>query len=132
MAAPYRLSTVPPCSPLAPAATRLFAGLDAAEVALVARAVAGAERYRLAKLARTVTRLGNGWLYPLLSMLLVIAELQRPLRFLIAASVSLSLAFAIYPALKTSLGRRGLAITRHRSFAIPSRSTATPAPAATP
>lgn len=84
---------------------RLFAPLDAAEVEVVARTVAAAERLRLVRLARVATRLGNGWLYPLLTVALLVTPLQAPLRFLLAASLSLALAFAGYPLLKSFLGR---------------------------
>ena len=84
---------------------RLFAPLDALEVDVVARTVAAAERLRLVPLARAATRLGNGWLYPLLTLALVAAPFDAPLRFLLAASLSLAIAFAGYPLLKSFLGR---------------------------
>jgi undecaprenyl-diphosphatase len=80
--------------------------IDATEVDLVARAVAHAEREGLVRVARVATRLGNGWLYPIVSLFLVtVARIEAPLRFLAAASASLALAFAIYPALKTFIAR---------------------------
>jgi len=81
-----------------------FGALDAFEVDIVARAVASAERLRLVRVARVVTRLGNGWLYPLLSIVIAIA-LESPRDFLIAAMVSLAIAFIVYPAMKRSLAR---------------------------
>ena len=112
------------------AGMQLFTTLDAAEVLVVARVVASSERLRLDRLARVGTRLGNGWLYPLLSLLIVAAEIERPLRFLAAASLSLLLAFAVYPMLKTSLGRsRPSARALHRRDGprgLTPRSVATP------
>jgi len=84
---------------------RLFAPLDAVEVETVARTVAAAERLGLAPIARVATRLGNGWLYPLLTLGLLASPLNAPLRFLFAASVSLAIAFGAYPLLKSFLGR---------------------------
>lgn len=79
---------------------RMFASLDAVEVEIVARAVAAAERRGLDRLARVATRLGNGWLYPILSL----ALFNRP-RFLFSAAISISIAFLVYPLLKRMLGR---------------------------
>jgi undecaprenyl-diphosphatase len=86
---------------------QLFVSLDAAEVNLVARTVANAQRLHLCGVARAVTRLGNGWIYPMLSALLfLLAENhQRPLRVLAASALSLALAFTIYPSAKRALAR---------------------------
>ncbi|MGZ5431715.1 MAG: phosphatase PAP2 family protein [Thermoanaerobaculia bacterium] len=84
---------------------RLFAPLDAIEVETVARTVVAAERLGLSGIARLATRLGNGWLYPLLTVALLAAPLNAPLRFLLAAALSLAIAFGAYPLLKTFLGR---------------------------
>ncbi len=84
---------------------RFFAPLDAAEVEVVARAVAAAERLRLDGVARTTTRLGNGWLYPILAIVLMTGPLAAPLRFLFAASLSFAVAHVVYPLLKSALGR---------------------------
>lgn len=85
---------------------KLLVALDAAEVELVARTVSAAERLRLVRVARIATRLGNGWLYPLVSIvLLATARIDAPLRFLGTASASLALAFTIYPVLKKTIAR---------------------------
>ena len=47
------------------AVQRLLADLDQKEIHVVARSVAFARHWRLTMLARIVTRLGNGWLYPI-------------------------------------------------------------------
>lgn len=83
----------------------LFTTLDRSEVALVARTVHACERMQLTMVARAATRLGNGSLYPILTILLLLAGIERPLRFVAAAATSVIAAFLIYPALKTSLGR---------------------------
>lgn len=90
---------------LAPTESRFFTALDAAEVRVVTRVAAAAERLRLAPVARVTTRLGNGWLYPILSAVLMFAAIERPLRFLLSAAVSLVFAFALYPLLKSAIGR---------------------------
>ncbi|HWW61665.1 MAG TPA: phosphatase PAP2 family protein, partial [Thermoanaerobaculia bacterium] len=83
----------------------VFASLDAAEIVLVQRAVAGAERLRLVRIARIATRLGNGSVYPIVSLLLIAAGIDAPLRFLASSALSLLSAFAIYPTLKKALAR---------------------------
>lgn len=87
-------------------ALRWFAALDTAEVAVVARVVAATERRGLRRIARVSTRLGNGWLYPLLSVVLASGPVEAPLRFLAAATASLLVAFVGYPSIKKSLRRR--------------------------
>jgi undecaprenyl-diphosphatase len=87
------------------AGERIFATLDAFEVDIVTRAVTSAERYRLAGVARIATRLGNGWLYPILTIVLALGPVDAPLRFLIAATSSLLVAFLVYPHMKRVLGR---------------------------
>ncbi len=87
------------------AGERLFSTLDAYEVDVVMRTVASAERLRLGRIARVATRLGNGWLYPILSVVLALGPVDAPLRFLVAATLSLLIAFVAYPKLKRSLGR---------------------------
>lgn len=87
------------------AGQRLFASLDAYEVEVVMRAVASAERLRLTRIARIATRLGNGWLYPILSIVLALGPVDAPLRFLVAATLSLLVAFIAYPQLKRALRR---------------------------
>lgn len=84
---------------------RLFASLDAFEVDLVSRAVASAERLQVEPIARLATRLGNGWLYPLMTIVLAIGPVEAPLRFLFAATLSLLIAFLAYPAMKRVLRR---------------------------
>lgn len=93
----------------APAEGRLelfLASLNPPEAELVARVVQSSERLGLTRVACVATRLGNGWLYPPASLLLLLfARLDAPLRFLAASALSLSVAFAIYPSLKTLIAR---------------------------
>lgn len=86
-------------------AARLFASLDEVELHIVARAVASAQRLHLCGLARTATRLGNGWIYPLISLLLLLVDAERPYRALASSATSLALGFAIYPIAKRMLAR---------------------------
>ena len=87
------------------AGSRMFASLDAAEIALVARTAATCDRLRLGAVARGATRLGNGWLYPLLSIFVIAMRLDEAVRFIASAAGSLIVAFIVYPLLKTFLGR---------------------------
>lgn len=85
---------------------QLFVSLDAAEVNLVARTVASAQRMRLCGVARAATRLGNGWIYPIISaMLLLFGNSERPVRIIFTSALSLALAFTIYPSAKKMLAR---------------------------
>ena len=85
---------------------RLFASLDAYEVAIVARAVATSERFRLERIATTATRLGNGWLYPIVTLALIVAaRVDDVLRFVATAALSLAIAFLVYPLLKRAFAR---------------------------
>lgn len=88
------------------AVERMFLTLDEAEVAVVVRVAAAAQRQRLDRAAAVITGLGNGWLYLPLSLVLILTgRIGNPLRFLSAASMSLALAFLIYPPLKAILAR---------------------------
>ena len=82
-----------------------FVSLDAAEVAVVARVVGAADRHGLQRIAGAATRLGNGALYPILTLFLLAARIENALRFTATAAMSLLVAFTIYPALKRYLGR---------------------------
>ena len=86
------------------ASQRLFAIVDAAEVVLVARTVASAQRMRVRGIAKTVTRLGNGSVYPVATIALA-RMVEEPLRFIVSAAISLGLAFTLYPVLKALLAR---------------------------
>ncbi len=85
--------------------TSALESLDTAEIAVVSRAVAACEELRLVRVARAATRLGNGWLYPILSVFVVAMKLDEAVRFIASAAASLAVAFLIYPALKKSLRR---------------------------
>ncbi|MGZ8867318.1 MAG: phosphatase PAP2 family protein [Thermoanaerobaculia bacterium] len=84
---------------------RFFALLDAWEVRFVANAAEACDRSGTRRVAQTATLLGNGWLYPILSALVVAAGIDRPLRFMMSALLSFGLAFAVYPLLKSFLAR---------------------------
>ena len=83
-----------------------FASLDLVEVNVVLRTVASAQRLGLVGVARTATRLGNGWIYPPLSLLLLlIGDNEHALRILASSAASLGIAFTIYPSTKRFLAR---------------------------
>lgn len=84
----------------------LFEHLDEIEVAIVSRVAANAERLRVQWLACGLTRLGNGLLYPLVSLILIAtARVGQPVQFVVTASTNLLIAFTVYPLLKRALAR---------------------------
>jgi undecaprenyl-diphosphatase len=85
---------------------RSIESLDRIELDLVESCVRSCEQLRLERVAATATRLGNGWLYPFLSLFVLAARIEAPLRFLASSAASLALAFAVYPVLKLFLARR--------------------------
>lgn len=84
--------------------SRIVAALQRLEMRIVARSVAFARRRHLIKAARFFTRLGNGWLYPIASALLLFSSVQY-VRCIIAASASFAIGFVVYPPLKRYLAR---------------------------
>jgi len=79
--------------------------LDAAEITLVARIAAASDRHGLTRVARTATRLGNGWLYPIVTLFVIAARIDHVVRFAATAALSLAVAFAVYPVLKIVFAR---------------------------
>ena len=69
------------------------AALDRGELDAVAACVGFARRARLTRLARFFSRLGNGWLYPIASALLLVSA-AHALRYVVAAAVSIGAAAA--------------------------------------
>ncbi len=82
-----------------------FAALDRRELRLVERCVAHARDRGLTRTARLVTRAGNGWIYPVAATFLFLAPIEHAARCIIAAIISLAIAFTIYPPLKRALAR---------------------------
>ncbi len=88
------------------AAERAFLSLDGVEVEIVRRTVQFSSRHGLNRVARAATSLGNGWLYPFLSLALVIGgRLPKPLRFTLCSALTFLIAFSVYPTLKRFLAR---------------------------
>lgn len=85
--------------------SQLFATLDRIEMEVVQDWVAFARRWRLSSCARFFSRLGNGWLYPIASALLLLGPFQHATRCVAAAALSLAVAFVLYPPLKRVLAR---------------------------
>jgi len=83
----------------------LLAVLDRGELDAVAACVAFARRTRLTPAARFFSRLGNGWLYPIASALLLLTSANHALRYILAAGVSIGIAHVLYPPLKRMLAR---------------------------
>lgn len=81
-----------------------FATLDRSEVVMVARAVHFAERTGLDAVARTISRLGNGPLYPLLAGFVVLTRIAPP-RFVLTSTLSVLIAVTVYTRLKRTLRR---------------------------
>lgn len=85
----------------------LFARLDEHEVPIVTQMATSAETLKVRWFAQILTRLGNGWLYPLLSLFLVAAgRVELPARFFATVAMNLLIAFTLYPLLKHGLARR--------------------------
>jgi undecaprenyl-diphosphatase len=82
----------------------IFATLDRGELRIVERCVLFARRYRLTLTARFLTRLGNGWLYPIASALLLLS-VHGAVRCVVAAAASLGTAHLIYPRMKRFMAR---------------------------
>jgi undecaprenyl-diphosphatase len=82
-----------------------FAPLDRRELRLVERCVSHARDRGLTRTARLVTHAGNGWVYPVVSAFLFLAPIEHAARCIVAAIVSLAIAFSIYPPLKRALAR---------------------------
>jgi undecaprenyl-diphosphatase len=88
------------------AAADVFERLDAAEVEIVIRVANAARASGAAPLAAIVTRLGNGWIYPILAFALFVTErVERPVVFVVVAGTNLVVAFVAYPLCKHALGR---------------------------
>jgi len=79
--------------------------LNRGELDAVAGCVAFTRRYRLKPAARFLTRLGNGWLYPIASALVLLASASHALPYILAAGVSIGVAHLTYPPLKRLLAR---------------------------
>ena len=79
--------------------------LDRGELDAVAGCVAFARRNGLTPAARFLSRLGNGWLYPIASALVLLASANHALRYILAAGVSIGVAHLAYPPLKRLLAR---------------------------
>ena len=88
------------------AAERLFEQLDRAEVEVVLRVSSAACTLRMTAFACAITRLGNGALYPLLALLLIVTRrVESPARFVVITGANLLITFTIYPLLKHALAR---------------------------
>lgn len=87
------------------ASRQLFVSVDRMEIALVKRAVLDAECRGLRGAASAITRLGNGWLYAVLSAALLALRIEGSARFVFCSTVSILLAFVVYPPLKVLLAR---------------------------
>ncbi len=82
-----------------------ISNIDRGELELVERCVAHARDRGLVRTARLVTRAGNGWIYPVASAFLFLAPIEHAARCLVAAIISLAIAFTIYPPLKRAFAR---------------------------
>lgn len=75
------------------------------EQRLVERCVAHARDRGLTRTARVITRAGNGWIYPVAAAFLFLTPIDHAARCLVAAIISLAIAFSIYPPLKRAVAR---------------------------
>lgn len=100
------LSSESPVARCQTAMARLFKRLDEAEVGVVVRVARAARGLRVVPIAGAVTWLGNGWIYPLLAIVLFATGCIESLgRFVVTAGTNLIVAFLLYPLLKHALGR---------------------------
>lgn len=83
---------------------RVFVVLDRAELKFVAAAVRSAEASRFRRVAKGITRLGNGSLYPFLTLASA-AVVDAPLQLTIASAASVMSSFTVYPLIKRVLAR---------------------------
>lgn len=89
-----------------PKAAAFFGRLDEREIDLVRRAVLGSRHPALRALSVGLSRMGDGWLYPLVAALALAVEGRQGVRFLAAGSTAVVICFALYAQLKGRLARR--------------------------
>jgi len=79
--------------------------LDAREIPMVRHQLAFAARTRLAPMAAVMTVLGNGWVYALLGVTLVVTEGWGATGMLLRSGAAVLLAHCLYPACKHFIAR---------------------------
>lgn len=87
-------------------AGEMFRRLDAKEIGIVRRASASSRRPVLRALSIGVTRLGDGWVYAALALLVPALAGWQSARFFLAGSLSAAVCVALYTSLKARLARR--------------------------
>ncbi|MGB9370045.1 MAG: phosphatase PAP2 family protein [Xanthobacteraceae bacterium] len=85
---------------------RVFARIDPLELRLVRGVARHGSRPAVLRLALFVNRLGDGWIYPLLALVLVAAAGRRAIIPILAATLSGLLAHAVFPFVKRYVGRQ--------------------------
>lgn len=84
---------------------RVFARMDPLELRLVRRAARHGSRPAVLRLALLVNRLGDGWIYPMLALVLIAGAGRRAIMPILAATLSGLLAHAVFPFVKRYLAR---------------------------
>ena len=82
-----------------------FDRLDAREIRMVRRQRAFASRARLAPVAGAITVLGNGWLYALMVVALVLVDGWGAVGTILKGGTAVMLAHCVYPLFKRAIGR---------------------------
>lgn len=75
------------------------------ELAMVGSLRRGSDRGLLCTLAGATNRLGNGWLYPLLAVALLLSESRRGYLVLLTAGLAMGSAHTVYPWIKRKVAR---------------------------
>lgn len=83
----------------------VFQELDRQEQFIVRLVADHAGRWHLRGAARFATRSGNGWLYAIAAVVLLLTPFEAAGRCVGVAALSLATAFTVYPPLKRAMGR---------------------------
>jgi undecaprenyl-diphosphatase len=95
-----------PAAPRPQGFWRLACALQAADLSAVSLTTRTARTPLLKALAIGLTKLGNGWIYPLLIALLLAVWGLSGLKIIVCAGLSAALLHMIYPVMKRWFGRR--------------------------
>ena len=88
-----------------PTLERLFHSLNACEIGLVRRAVKTCHPPSLRRTMVFINHLGNGWLYVLIVVALLLLQGWSSWRLIFAAGLAALLSHLVYPRIKNSLAR---------------------------
>jgi undecaprenyl-diphosphatase len=84
---------------------RVFAQVDPFELRLLRRFALYRSRPAALKLALVVNRLGDGWIYPILALVVLAYPGWIPIKVVLTALLAAGLAHVVYPLIKTYMAR---------------------------